>query len=740
MNETELFGNIISPSTLEIKKAKRLLKYIISGVSYIRLVEIRQKKEEGTECIIIDLDIERPQRIEIEIKRTERLAIEFHIDDTSFPKVFSMREDFPLVSHLNLQLSEYPKSFCLYEEPYDVIKLTWTPSNFIGQIRNWLHKTSVAQLHEDEQALEPFILSNPFRLILPVDFEINKIQDINIYYIHDAPYLTFVCGPNCNIKESEYTAIGFKTPITQHGIIKYTPDNLYKLRNILAEINFDLDTEIKSSLKKMYLDEKTKHFLNRKALFIFSIPLSRSNLDVIERIDNYAFITCDKTLNDIGIEYGIFGQPINSSIKDIGLLFGETDSGDLKNISLYQIKIQYFLDAQTASLYNGVSFVSPNIALLGLGALGSQVANNFIRSGFGKWTLIDEDVFLPHNAARHLLSSEFVGYTKAKICRDILNSTIGEQLINNAICTNVITPSQNKEELSSALEESDFVFDFSASIAVSRFLASNNEFARSISAFLMPDGKSLIVAAEDKERHIKLDWLEMIHYREVINNSDLSNSLNTPSYHRYGNSCRDISVQLSQDDFAIWSGFASKKIRELISKENASLVIFYQLNYEVKQIEVDIYKTELLINSNWKIIFDDYIINKMAGIRKESLPNETGGILLGNCDSEHEKCYIVDIISAPKDSKEYPVSFIRGYEGLFDCVQDIEKRTLGQIKYIGEWHSHPNGCSVCPSNADIETFSWLESIMGIDSLPTLMMIIGENNTMSLMHSELKVSN
>ena len=38
---------------------------------------------------------------------------------------------------------------------------------------------------------------------------------------------------------------------------------------------------------------------------------------------------------------------------------------------------------------------------------------NLVRSGFGIWTLIDEDELMPHNLARHALPPWCVGMPKA---------------------------------------------------------------------------------------------------------------------------------------------------------------------------------------------------------------------------------------------------------------------------------------------------------------------------------------
>jgi hypothetical protein len=740
MNSIKMFGGTISRDLLEIKKAGQLVHYILSvNESYLELVEIHQDKDRGIEIIVFDIGVERPQKTVNDIKKTERLAVVFHTDDIHAPDVLALREDFPIVPHLNLQLSEYPKSLCLYEEPYETIKLTWTPSKFLQQIQNWLNKTAIGKLHKEDQALEPFILWTPYNLILPRSFELENPRLINIGGYEEDNNFTFF-PINDNNKENQFIAIGIKINATKHGIIRYNPINLQKLTEILSEISFDLNKEMTNFIKFIYDNKKSDSELDRKAILFLSVPLFRHDSESVERTDYYAFVT-DKTVRDIGNKYGIFGKNVDSSLKGTAIIIGEKpEIGDLSTICLDQVRIQYSLDSVMAALYNNVPEFTGRITAIGLGAIGSQVINNLIRSGFGRWTFIDNDIFLPHNAARHLLPSCFAGHVKVNICRDILNTTIGEPLVDEAIYANVLnTGKEKKEAITAAFEKADFVFDFSASIAVSRFIANNDAVKRSLSVYLTPNGKNLIVAIEDNLRKIRLDWLEMLHYRELINNKDLFKSLNNISYHRYGNSCRDISVQLSQDDFAIWSGYASKIIRELFTKQTASLNIFYQKNYDIKRTTVDVDNIKSLTTSNWKIILDDYLIRKMSKFREKSLPNETGGILLGNFDNQNEICYIIDLLPPPSDSEGLPVSFIRGHEGLYDNVKDIESRTLEQVRYIGEWHSHPNGCSVKPSEADLATFKWIEDIMSKDSVPTIMIILGEDNKLCLMNSDPLIS-
>jgi hypothetical protein len=67
----------------------------------------------------------------------------------------------------------------------------------------------------------------------------------------------------------------------------------------------------------------------------------------------------------------------------------------------------------------------------------------------------------------------------------------------------------------------------------------------------------------------------MLHYRAVLDEKKLADSLMSKEGRlRYGNSCRDVSVELAQDDVAIAAALASKAIRSLVHETKASVSIY----------------------------------------------------------------------------------------------------------------------------------------------------------------------
>jgi integrative and conjugative element protein (TIGR02256 family) len=236
-----------------------------------------------------------------------------------------------------------------------------------------------------------------------------------------------------------------------------------------------------------------------------------------------------------------------------------------------------------------------------------------------------------------------------------------------------------------------------------------------------------------------LDWLEMLHYRAVLDEATLRDSLQSPDARlRYGNSCRDVTSVLAQNDAAIWAATSSNAIKQMVQNDSAGLRIYFSKpNGEISLVEPEITPLVAVHWFDWQVQLDAAVLDVLARLRESKLPNETGGILLGNFDTHRRVCSIIHVVPSPKDSSEWPTSYIRGSAGLRQAVEDAEKRTLGQITYVGEWHSHPNNCSVMPSQDDLQAYNWLMSYMHPDGLPSIMVIIGERRTFCVVSDEPK---
>ena len=161
-------GDPVSPDNLTSPKAQELVRLLKSKINpFAWLVECQARPDE--EIVVLEVDVEVPQYPAYDIRHRERIAVAFSVNDQRQPEVLALRRDFPLVPHINLGVTELPRSLCLYDRPYHEIKIHWTAATFLERIRDWLAQTAKRQLYGEDQPLEPLLLNSVEDLVLPED-------------------------------------------------------------------------------------------------------------------------------------------------------------------------------------------------------------------------------------------------------------------------------------------------------------------------------------------------------------------------------------------------------------------------------------------------------------------------------------------------------------------------------------------------------------------------------------------
>jgi proteasome lid subunit RPN8/RPN11 len=127
----------------------------------------------------------------------------------------------------------------------------------------------------------------------------------------------------------------------------------------------------------------------------------------------------------------------------------------------------------------------------------------------------------------------------------------------------------------------------------------------------------------------------------------------------------------------------------------------------------------------WSVAYDQGLLDQLATRRQARLPNETGGVLLGIADMSRKSIHIAHSLPQPQDSKGSVTAFERGIAGLAEEVDRADSATMHQLRYVGEWHSHPKYSSAQPSGKDISQLAWLGSELANDGMPGLMFIAGD---------------
>ena len=172
-------GTVVAPASLQLRRGRLFAETAWRGrLDFVSPVECRQNASppngDGAETIILDVEVERPQRCKHDIQRIERIAVRFAPKDNWYPEVLRFRSTFPRVPHINQRPEEIPRSLCLYDQPWEQVALCWTPTACIERIRFWLAETAKGTLHGADQPLEPFFLVNGLHIIFPADLFVRR--------------------------------------------------------------------------------------------------------------------------------------------------------------------------------------------------------------------------------------------------------------------------------------------------------------------------------------------------------------------------------------------------------------------------------------------------------------------------------------------------------------------------------------------------------------------------------------
>jgi len=729
-------GTPVPPETLKIAKAKALFEYLVSGRhAYASVLDTRRDAATATETVVFVVVIEVSQDRANPIFDQETLAASFNAEDDHFPEVLALRADFPWVPHLNQRESEFPRSLCLYELPYQTIKLRWTPTTFLERIRQWLSLSAAGRLHQDDQPLENVFLGPFPPLILPSDFlhtishESTAGQGITRFGVHavgNGPGdITGFVVTNPKIDggqvRGDHIATAIIAPPQKHGIIRNTPRTLRDLIDVMQQVNVDLLGLLRGRIRSWRDGDAS--VIGSRLVLILIFPKLRDEGAVTETWEWWGFLLLD-TIREIGAKIGVWEITNDGTLATL-IGAGEDKSSEVA-IQIANPVTQ--LTKGAAAKFNGTQADERRFVLVGVGALGSMSLMNLLRKGFGSWSVIDDDLMMPHNGARHALPAVGSGIPKVTGMKQITDMLYEESVIVVSERANVLRPGPAKTSLTTIFETADVIVDCSADVAAARYIALDVPGnSRRLSLFLSPNAEQLVLLLEDTHRQIRLDALEMQFYRMILTNELLKDHyFSAGKTIRYGRSCRDLSAILSADAIAMFSAVSSRAIERLLHQEQPTIVVWKaEPDLSVSAFQVEPRGTFSMAVGDFTVCWDEGLVEKLRWLRGEKLPKETGGALVGCWDLSRSILYLVDITGAPQDSVERPTAFIRGSKDLSTWIDVIASLTGKAVEYVGEWHSHPEGHPTNPSGDDRQVFQWIDEHLSIDGLPALMLIAGD---------------
>ncbi len=733
------FGKELSdPDKLSSDLAKELVSqvtnYVVPGVN---IVSLRQSAAMGCSGVFINIEVERPQDLAYPIQAVEPIAVILPFDKRQ-PSVLSLREDFPDTPHQNWVPSGKPRALCIDDRPWEEARLTATGFDIVRRIQVWLSNASRGELHDTAQPPEPLFFFSARTIVLPSSAMMENPEPVELVGIihEDNPNFVFTIEASYVGVPPNITVVAIKARPQDQERIRHIPNSLSSLASELENCGIDLYDKLKTVLRNWAgIEDSEIQRLSTRLAIVVTFPLATEQQGPVN--DVRAFIT-DQSAGEIGVALGVL-HTNNSNVGDCRAYIAAIPVREPINqeLRVESAQVHYRVSREIAAMLSGRKKPDNRRAVLvGAGSLGSQLSLNLAREGALAWTVIDCDILLPHNTVRHALHFDDIGTQKANALANKISGVLDERV--EPICCNLFHPdSGSHDRLEKAFKDAEIIIDTSASVAMSRHLCDlHNVHARRICAFFNPAGTSAVLMVENTSRSITLRDLEAQYYRNLICDRRLIHHLETeyPGV-RYSGSCRSLTNQIPASNAALLSALISQGVKRVLETEDASISIWtLKDNGEIELVNFDGTPVTIKSTDEWKIVYDDELVSNIMAVRSEKLPNETGGALLGITDMNAKFIHLVHALSQPEDSSGTRSGFERGVFDLRNQVTKAMTMTMDQVRYVGEWHSHPEEALATPSPTDLEQLNWLREEMEFEGLNGLVAIAAADGSFSLVLS------
>jgi hypothetical protein len=184
---------------------------------------------------------------------------------------------------------------------------------------------------------------------------------------------------------------------------------------------------------------------------------------------------------------------------------------------------------------------------------------------------------------------------------------------------------------------------------------------------------------------------------------------------------------------AILSALAARGIADTLSDDHARVTVWtLSADGSVAVVQREGEPVTRMTVGGWQVSYDRGFFAQLSALRDLRLPNETGGAMVGIVDRSRKALHLAHAFPEPEDSLGSPTRFERGVVGLAEAIDDIARRSMYQVRYLGEWHSHPRYADARPSDTDIAQLAYLGSELAADELPGLMAIAADSGDFALL--------
>lgn len=705
----------------------------------IRLEAVLQN--EACQLVILWMPTGRPQRPVVPLEHEERIGVLFDGDD-KMPSIFMLRSDFPDTYHQQWVPEGWPRSICIDDRVWEEARLSWTPAELLFRISNWFQRAAAGELHDARQPVDPQFLTTGFNFLIERSHLNNP--DYDLIAVHeDAIGNTLRIEPLSAeaFKRENIQPIcifSYVVPAQVMRRLEFAPVTFASLTTLLSGLGIDLVTELSNRFRQ-WLTTNAREVnwrMHGRIGIVVEMPIVAPNGDLQHGSDLRAFVTMHAA-GEIAVMLGIAVEDKSGAAGDdvrfrLAVPAEAVDEHALAQARVFITEVHVEFDRMLAARLSAQS--APDLrraVLVGAGALGSGLSEYLAREGRWQWTLIDHDRILPHNLARHTALSSDILKNKAETVAERIRLLAPSEFLETSAITRPITfETKSDDATDQAFNAADVIIDATASVAAQRLISDHPCNARRFSVFFNADGRAAVLLAENSDRSITIRDLEAQYLRAICETRALQDHLQRQDdIVAYTGACRAITNQMPQSRVAILNGILASALGSQSAIDDPAIVVWSldPERLEVSRHDVQPRQIYSCVISDWQIVFDEKLVTALSALRAQQLPRETGGVLYGLVDVPKKSIHLLMASPEPSDSEGSISGFVRGSNGVSEEIEAIQKWTLGHIRYVGEWHSHPPRASTTPSRTDINQLDWLAQLMQLDALPALMVIAGDHD-------------
>ena len=694
------------------------------------LIRVGKPKASGASTQIeVDVAVQLPNRSrrkgvsETGVRAVETCVLVFGSDwPLSAPKPL-LRANFPLnLPHINPHREGELVSPCLFEGSLDELLHRFGLDAIVDQLIDWLHKAAAGTLIDLEQGWEPTRRDScPSTIVFSAEKVAAATPADGAILVVPAGYVTFDGGLYAII-DTELTAqidaVFFQdvhndklgkwgngrtaafiaqAPMTgghPHVVGRYQPETVVDLATLLnraAELGIDRDA-LAQSLDGYY----------RRSI----LDMQQDSRSWVHGLFAVIILTVQRPAS-------LVGSPGRSIEVLPYVVRFELNARSLleRNATVHPAFHAHALSPDLLARTSGTppAATSLSLVILGCGSVGSKIAMQLGRAGFGAITFVDNESMSPHNAARHaLIERASVAFPPRK---SALMKTAFEELSHlqsRAFDADAVPLLVDPVQFATIVpKDAALIVDATASLQVlaaeTQSAALNQSPARLVRIAMYGQGRCVAILLEGPGRAGRVDDLtaflfECCRFVPELRAS-IAGDTSEPTRIFVGDNCRSLTMPMSDAVVSRSASLAGLQLeRWLIGglPKEATLCagISDAEGLGMSWTRAGLGPTtvlEVVDDGGWNIRILHPVVQSIHADALRWGALETGGALVGRISFENRTITIAGIVDAPPDSIREANRFVLGTDGLVQNLRTANGASLGYLTFIGTWHSHPKG-------------------------------------------------